>query len=248
MKADLSNLESITNLSLKEDFLNLSKIISNIRQKKFNVLRHSSNIDFRIKKMTDRGWTKLENFNTIFITSKSTSMTEEITDKNVVDLVKKEFFSKVQKTITSIKVEVIFSNSFRKRFIGERDIISNENEGDPNIKILYHGTNKSGMSIIETGFKRSFSGQGNWGTGLYFASDMNKAIAYGMDSGDKKYRIFICKVILGKIQDLGKNTNSALNAAPRGFHSIHGFTNYDEYIVYQESQVLPIFFITLDMA
>lgn len=249
MKGDLSCLENINFLLNKDTKISLEILIENIRKKQFNILRQSYNIEERKQKLLKRNWKLLDTFKTLFITTKDQSMTEKIDDKYTIDEILKTHFNNGVidgKQIKNIVIENIFNKPMKLRYEGERKLIKNENEGNENEKLLYHGTTSRGLDIIDSGFKRSFASAGNWGTGLYFASDIRKTLAYANDNN--KYRIFLCRVLLGKEIDMGTKTDSSLNACPRNYRSVKGKTNYDEYIVYQESQVLPLLLATFEFA
>lgn len=83
------------------------------------------------------------------------------------------------------------------------------------------------------------------GAGAYFADDPRKSHGYAAAEGANQTRImFYNKVTLGKESVQGQ-TNPALGAAPKDFHSVRGTTfQYTEYIVYRFGQALPYLKVT----
>ena len=82
---------------------------------------------------------------------------------------------------------------------------------------------------------------GNFGWGTYFADDPRKSHAYAPANLNGERNMFVCKVLLGKIQDFGNQASQNRTSADRGYHSIYGnVLNYPEYIVYRFGQAIPL--------
>ncbi|EGC29751.1 hypothetical protein DICPUDRAFT_84257 [Dictyostelium purpureum] len=125
-----------------------------------------------------------------------------------------------------------------------------------NEKILFHGTPNtcstitcgrcSACGIKKSGFKISFSGTNTsflrFGRGIYLAPNSSKANDYNNNQNYNYRCTIVSKVNLGNSFGL-LQTNQQFSL-PYGYHSVHGQAgcdlNYDEYVVYNEKQVLPI--------
>ncbi len=125
---------------------------------------------------------------------------------------------------------------------------------------FFHGT--SSIHAIEgigrSGFdNRYFSLEGKFGPGIYLADDIAKSHAYTKCVAETDWCrvIFVCKAVLGKMEELSNKKERVTRAGPRpGFQSVHwngyekrkvasckpsqsGF--YDEYILYRYGQAVP---------
>lgn len=86
----------------------------------------------------------------------------------------------------------------------------------------------------------SNTGFGRFGNGIYFAPNSCKSHAY---TGTSIYHyILVCKVALGSSKVLLVDDTTLTSVYP--YHSVHGKKgvrlNYDEYVVYNENQALPV--------
>ena len=104
------------------------------------------------------------------------------------------------------KVYQIKNNSFDNIYEGIKSIIANNNNGNSNEKLLFHGTSDQGAEgITNANFENShYKPSGMYGSGAYFADDPKKSHAYTHPNINKNNEriIFICNVILGKEQIL----------------------------------------------
>ncbi|EGC34079.1 hypothetical protein DICPUDRAFT_153785 [Dictyostelium purpureum] len=152
---------------------------------------------------------------------------------------------------TSIRYIQFDDNYYQKHKKNYDTLIIPKNE-----KILFHGTPNtcliincgrcSACGIKESGFKISFSGKNisfsRFGRGIYLAPNSSKANDYNNNQNFNYRCTIVSKVNLGNSVRLF-NTNQQISL-PNGYHSVHGQAgfdlNYDEYVVYNEKQVLPI--------
>lgn len=126
---------------------------------------------------------------------------------------------------------------------------------EANIKLKFHGTRlESAAAIIKNGFKLPDK-QGAYGKGIYFASDSTKSVRYS--KGSVSF-LLVCAVALGKVKEQ-RGRDPTLNFAtleklgydsvyaPRNTKGTGGVFN-DEYIVYDERQVVPRFVVLVEAA
>ena len=104
--------------------------------------------------------------------------------------------------------------------------------------------------ITRQGFDPSRISQTAWqrfGPGFYFAPNSSKAHEYSVRNKNPKqiiYGIFLCDVAPGKKCSL-KHDAQDLQAAPKGYNSVHGKhskkgdLNYDEVVVYDCNAACP---------
>jgi len=226
--------------------LDLNKIVEHIKQKKFVVTRHGdANMANRKQKMFDRGWQCLDLPFPVYVPNRGENAGAELAlvpSQNPDYIKYSTLFSNVLNTSVSSIHEVSNSNLTRL-YLAMRDSINRENNGNANEVVLFHGTSDVGASgIQEWGFDDRFWNAGNFGIGAYFADDIRKSNTYAPASNGKAY-IFVCRVILGK-QQVVSQTNANLFAPDKGYHSIKGQTNYNEFIVYRYGQAIPYWKIT----
>ncbi|KRX95030.1 Tankyrase-1, partial [Trichinella pseudospiralis] len=163
------------------------------------------------------------------------------------------------------KVQKVFNRRLWERYIRRRDDIAEENNGQHNEKLLFHGS-PFVNAIVQKGFdeRHAYIG-GMFGAGIYFAEHSSKSnqYVYGIGGGtgclphkDKSCyvchrQLLLCRVILGK--SFGHTTAMKLAHAPPGHHSIigkpsgYGLT-YPEYVIYRGEQAYPEYLITYQIA
>ncbi|KAM9970131.1 hypothetical protein ACTFIR_001976 [Dictyostelium discoideum] len=154
-------------------------------------------------------------------------------------------------TPTSIQYIEFGENYFQRHKQNYESLSIPKNE-----KILFHGSPNTCMridcgrcsacGIKESGFKISFSGTNisflRFGRGIYLAPNSSKANDYNKNDIYNYRCTIVSKVNLGNpVRLLHTNQQYSL---PSGHHSVYGQAggdlNYDEYVVYNEKQVLPI--------
>ena len=120
--------------------------------------------------------------------------------------------------------------------------------------LLYHGTATANLAtILEHNLDHRLAGSNRgkmFGEGIYFASNASKADLYTRPEDDSNTRaIIIARVCLGKPYEASDQVQD-LKLAPSGYHSVRALTKdeggrveYPEYIVYKDTQVLPLFVV-----
>lgn len=121
-------------------------------------------------------------------------------------------------------------------------------------RLLFHGSrNENILSIMQGGLKikpKSAVHTGSmFGGGIYFASEVTKSANYcwgfGNASAESHY-LFVCEVATGRVRDY-EDAEPGLTSAPWGYNSVRGKKGrsllHDEYIVYKESQVKPLYIV-----
>lgn len=114
--------------------------------------------------------------------------------------------------------------------------------GDPNFKMLYHGTRSCNIRhILASGLiipKIAANGS-RFGRGIYFAPNSARSLMYTDFGNGNDAFMFINQVMLGNVKELSGGSGS-LKSAPDGYHSVLGNTSYGglggEYVVYNVAQ------------
>ncbi|CAB5142263.1 WWE domain-containing protein [Rhizophagus irregularis DAOM 181602=DAOM 197198] len=119
--------------------------------------------------------------------------------------------------------------------------------------VLFHGTQPDNViSILEHGLVRDgrFSKEyGNCGPAIYLSPSFVKCDIFASRCNPTKRALVVCVTALGKIFDntISKTVNPNTKYPPKGFHSVkHYVSTADEYVVYDNDQVLPILAIYYD--
>ncbi|CAI2179219.1 7745_t:CDS:2 [Funneliformis geosporum] len=134
----------------------------------------------------------------------------------------------------------------------QQAIEKEENDGlfQPNFEtafkdtVLFHGTQPDNVtSILDHGLDGRFSkALGNCGPAIYLSPSFDKCDLFASRHNSKR-ALVVCVTALGKIYDNTKDKTVNLHTKypPKGFHSVkHYVAVADEYVVYENSQVLPI--------
>ena len=124
------------------------------------------------------------------------------------------------------------------------EAIKLDNNGQANERLLFHGTSKLGAEgISKSNFDdRFYKSGGLFGHGAYFADDPNKSNGYADKEANGMRHMFLCKVLLGKEQKI-EGTKKALVCSEKGYNSIVGYVNANEYIVYRYGQAKPLILV-----
>ncbi len=88
-----------------------------------------------------------------------------------------------------------------KAFKNEVEDVEMKNNGEANVKSLFHGTKATPPETIymsEEGFNVNFSNCGMWGRALYFAFDSSYSHTYASNHLPGFKQMFMAKVIIGK--------------------------------------------------
>ena len=161
-------------------------------------------------------------------------------------------------------------------FIIQRElIIPPQNGGDPNVKLLFHGTKEpslilgSGRDSNSDGFDARMSKQGQYsapGVGAYFATHA----AYPVNihprraNQDGTFHLIVAEVVCGAVYDMGDKVDQTLQRPPPQrdsllHHSVKGteesiglrrtgkIEHGEQYIIYNHHQAYPHFLITIEM-
>jgi len=116
-----------------------------------------------------------------------------------------------------------------------------------NIQRLYHYPNPEFLNnIIIEGLDARLSKIGNFGKGIYFASDLLKANQFNTSPVGQISYMFLCSVNLGNTFNYELNANDMkLVREPDGYDSVSGNINgFDEFVVYDNTRVVIDYIIS----
>jgi hypothetical protein len=178
----------------------------------------------------------------------------------------------VQKSLPEMRVVSLLRFANRelwKGYVACRAGIAAKNGGDPNTKLVFHGTREprdilgSGRESNSEGFDFRRSKTGAYGRGSYFAS----AAAYPVlihpkrENEDGTFSLIVAEVTLGSIHDCGNEVDHSLVVPPerraglqhdsvRGTEKSIGLRAGDaafgeQFVVYDRYQAYPHFLVTL---
>ncbi|CAF1453924.1 unnamed protein product [Rotaria magnacalcarata] len=231
--------------------IGVKQIIANIKCKTFHVLPSLNElITKRINKMMARGW--VQNGVPLINRPQQVRPTFVISPLLTSSDLYKNVELAMQKIIgsTIISVQQIYNLELENIWKSMKVLIANEcSDSSPNEQFLFHGTHTNKWKrIMEEGFDYGFfKTLGVFGNGAYFADNAQKSHEYTlpMPSDPTMTRIILfSKVALGQ-EMIMKHMNSALYAAPRDHHSVHGIaSDSSEYVIYRLTQALPFLIIT----
>ncbi|CAF3704214.1 unnamed protein product [Rotaria sp. Silwood1] len=251
----------VNNLSVEKDYthelgmridiqrkpyeIELEKIVNNIKNKRFKVLRPLDHyVRIRIDKMERRGWTQDGPVISVIpdphykyyailvpLPSSATLYTDVSTKMRNIP------------SVQIVSIEEIRNPYLEETYEGMKKLIAKQCPNqNPNEQELFHGTKSAGIiGITEDGYDdRYFNAGGLYGHGAYFADDPNKSHGYTeVNAIDGTRVMFFNNVLLGNPTTLTA-TNNSLISAPHGFHSVIGkHAAMTEYIVYRYGQALP---------
>jgi hypothetical protein len=114
-----------------------------------------------------------------------------------------------------------------------------------NLRYLWHGFRSTDPDeLCASGIDFRHSAGGSWGRGTYLAKDADVSVGYSVKSSLGDYRMFLCRVALGRSFNM-PIANGNLVKAPQGHHSVQGCLGGKEvHIVYQSYQVYPAYLVT----
>ncbi|KAF9954975.1 putative E3 ubiquitin-protein ligase dtx2 [Mortierella alpina] len=113
-------------------------------------------------------------------------------------------------------------------------------------EVLFHGTHKKHLpSILLNGLDPRTTTRASYGKGVYFSDAIEKCTGYidPQVSMDQEYSIIICCVLLGNVlvePYSNKTLNSQTMFLPTGYDSAVAQGLFQEWIVYEKSQILPL--------
>jgi hypothetical protein len=118
-------------------------------------------------------------------------------------------------------------------------LIARENGGNSNSITMFHCASTGGHISLLKGTVDF--------TSIAFTEDFYKANDYSLVKGNPSATrlLLICDVELGRTKELSARYFDRKHVqAPKGFHSVRGFINiYNEYFVFNKSQIRPIYLI-----
>uniref|UniRef100_A0A1I8I1A6 Poly [ADP-ribose] polymerase n=1 Tax=Macrostomum lignano TaxID=282301 RepID=A0A1I8I1A6_9PLAT len=159
------------------------------------------------------------------------------------------------------KVQKVRNQRLWERYSHRRHEIADENAGNQNERLLFHGSPFVG-AIVQRGFdeRHAYIG-GMFGAGIYFAENSSKSnqYVYGIGGGtgcpahrDKSCyqcarQLLVCRVCLGK--SFLQFSAMKVAHAPPGHHSIIGRPSvgglsFAEYVIYRGEQAYPEYLVT----
>ncbi|UJR07046.1 hypothetical protein I4U23_011334 [Adineta vaga] len=226
--------------------IELETIIENIKNKRFQLLRHNDyHMKQRIDKMINvRKWQKIDEELSVILEPhwKYHVVLVPLSHTAVLYNEIKHKMSSIQ-GLNILSIEEIRNPSLEETYEGMKKMIKKECLNlNPNEQKLFHGTKAEGIyGIAENGFDDRYYTVGMYGRGAYFADNPLKSHDFtNPDSTKRNTRVmFYSKVLIGKPYILTAGNND-LKAAPKDFHSVVGkHSPRTEYIVYRYGQALP---------
>ncbi|CAG8522596.1 11510_t:CDS:2 [Acaulospora morrowiae] len=117
--------------------------------------------------------------------------------------------------------------------------------------VLFHGTQPDNVtSILDHGLDGRFSkSYGNCGPGIYLSPSFEKCDLFASRYSPSQRSLVVCVTALGKIYDntITQTVSPHTKYPPKGYNSVKHFVSVsDEYVVYENSQVLPILAVTYE--
>ncbi|KAF9988235.1 putative E3 ubiquitin-protein ligase dtx2 [Mortierella antarctica] len=113
-------------------------------------------------------------------------------------------------------------------------------------EVLFHGTHKKHIpSILLNGLDPRTTTRASYGKGVYFSDSIEKCTGYidAQVSMDQEYSIIVCCVLLGNVfvEPYSKKTlHSQTMFLPTGYDSAVAQGLFQEWIVFEKSQILPL--------
>lgn len=162
-------------------------------------------------------------------------------------------------------------------FVMQRELcVPHQNGGDPNVKLLFHGTKQpslilgSGRDSNSDGFDARMGKQGAYsapGVGAYFASHAAYPVKIHPRrvNEDGTFHLIVAEVVCGAVYDMGDAIDPTLHRPPPLrdallHHSVKGteksigvrhtgnIEHGEQYIIYNHHQAYPHFLITIDLS
>lgn len=164
---------------------------------------------------------------------------------------------KKKKRYRVIRIQRYQNKSLWRRYAARRHAVAEENSGNPNELLLFHGTDNL-TKILEQGFDFRLANDGMFGKGTYFAENSSKSNLYIASKGKTK-KMLICRVALGRpyvvayawkfLRPPKKDESLWIFWKEKNnFHSILGDSkkfkptsplNYREFVIYHTDQAYP---------
>jgi hypothetical protein len=243
----MSPCEDLVGLKAAHGGLDVDTIIGRILKKELLQLKSDDpTMIKRVQKMEARGWTVVDRAVHQPVVARSTRSTMVRVYRDD-DEVKEHYRAVHDMGGRDIQIYRIENRIATLIFDAEHERVKEENGGDANEKLLYHGTKgDAALSILHSGFDDRYwtGGQGAaFGRAAYFAPI--PAMSHDFTDGPRRY-IFVCRVLLGK-QALIQPGQPHYHVPP-GVHSAvgrepHWFSHQDQFMIYRYGQAIPLYMI-----
>lgn len=217
-------------LSFEKQKIHLESLIKSCRNMRMRQIR-ANVYPYRLDKFRKRGWTIQEECYEPAIHETTDTVAELVGGpREYLRRISPSWFAKMGMS-TVIQVYALSNSNWNSAYQAALKWISSETD-NVNDRLLYHGTDEAAaQSIKKYGFdSRYYNNHGNYGRGVYFADDPAKSHTYTKVNPNGERFMFIVRVALGQ-QEVLSATNVNRTGPNKGFHSIFGRTDANEYIV-----------------
>ena len=244
--------------------LSVDDVVANCRQRQLYGMQAAGGgaMAVREKKMTDRGWRKLGQKTFVPVNPQLDYSVCPLHDKSeALVAYRREIETRISKGAAKVRAMYeIRSSIVDGHYLAMRDEFV-KTLGDANEALLFHGTDDTVVEpILRGGFDdRFWRSSGYFGRGAYFADDPNLSVSFTKaPPGGGPRSIFVCSVLLGRVDDRSANPISQPMGADfypgAGFNSVKGRIQHGapptlremEYIVYRYGQAKPRYLIRFD--
>ena len=151
------------------------------------------------------------------------------------------------------KIQRIQNRKLWRVFKNEVEDVEMKNQGQANLKNLFHGTSRTPPETIfmsEEGFNLNFSNEGMWGKANYFAYNSSYSNAYASVLPTGQRQMFMANVIIGNT--IVMQPDKTLKTPPMiprtnqiPYDSVKGNTGGSDVImVYSNKKAYPEYLIT----
>lgn len=146
---------------------------------------------------------------------------------------------RMKKDLQAVRVvSVNHPDQLQEAFSSRQKYVALHNDNDHNTQILYCSC-PCLAQLFTFGLEPT---DGSFGHGLYFSSNLRKVNDTCSTAGMEGVRAMLrCRVVLGRVQEYRRgmfDQRTAKGLIAQGFHSVLGFVDGHEHVVYDPSQVL----------
>lgn len=153
-----------------------------------------------------------------------------------------------------------------KNYVARRDEVADQNSGNPNVKLLFHGTHMperilgTGLESNSEGFDFRHCKAGEFGIGSYFATHAAYPVRIypKRRNADGTFTLLIAEVACGAVQDKGDEVDRSLHMPSERrpgllYHTVRGtensvgtrhgvhFLHGEQFVIYDKAQAYPHF-------